>query len=178
MLSLWLCAPSLLDQGFRGHLACPSLSSLLWFCKLLWVLFSHMAHNLRDGVTPAGSRLVGPRSERRFNMFYLSLLDCFFVLSLPFRIWSPYGSGVGRFPLMHDRRLSWCFALSPSGWASNLCLRLRLAPCHYWRGSSMRTRVFGCPSLSPVFFPVPCYGYMYASMTLAPGLRLSWVPYP
>ena len=48
------CAPSLLAQGFRSLIACPSLSSLLWFCMLLWVLFSHMVHNLRDGVTPAG----------------------------------------------------------------------------------------------------------------------------
>ena len=72
LLYLWLCAHSLLDQGFRGLLACPLLSSLLWFCKLLWVLFSHMVHNLRDGVTAAGSRLVCPRSERRFNVFSLS----------------------------------------------------------------------------------------------------------
>ena len=63
LLYLWLCAHSLLDQGFRGLLACPSLSSLLWFCRLRWVLFSHMVHHLRDGVTPAGSRLVFPRSE-------------------------------------------------------------------------------------------------------------------
>ena len=27
----------------------------------------------------------------------------------------------------------WCFALSPSGWTSNLCLRLLLAPCRYRR---------------------------------------------
>ena len=86
LLYLWLCSHSLLDQGFRGLLACPSLSSLLWFCKLLWVLFSHMVHNLHDGVTPAGSRLVCPLSERRFHMFSLSLLGCFFVLSLPFGI--------------------------------------------------------------------------------------------
>ena len=111
LLYLWLCAHSFLDQRFRGLLACPSLSSLLWFCKLLWVLFSHMVHNLRDGATLAGSWLVCPRSERRFNMFSLSLLGCFFVLSLPLGIWSPYGSGVGRFPLLHDRRLSWCFSL-------------------------------------------------------------------
>ena len=68
-LSLWLCAHSLLGQGFHGLLACPSLSSLLWFCKSLWVLFSHMVHNLRDGVTPVGSRLVCPRSERWFSVF-------------------------------------------------------------------------------------------------------------
>ena len=86
LLYLWLCTHSLLDQGFRGLLACPSLSSLLWFCKFRWVLFSHMVHNLRDGATPAGSRLVCPRSERRFNLFSLSLLGCFFVLSLPFGI--------------------------------------------------------------------------------------------
>ena len=75
----------------------------------------------------------------------------------------------------------WCCALSPYGWASNLCLRLLFAPCHYrcvswW--SSLRLRVFGCPWLSPVFLPVPCYGCMSASTTLAPGLGLSLVPYP
>ena len=62
----------------------------------------------------------------------------------------------------------------------DLCLRLLFAPCRYRRISwwpSLRQRVFGCPWLSPVF-PVPCYGYMSASMTLAPGLRLSLVPYP
>ena len=73
LLYLWLCAHSLLDHGVRGLLACPSLSSLLWFCKFLWVLFSPMVHILRDGVTPAGSRLVCPRSERRFNVFSLPL---------------------------------------------------------------------------------------------------------
>ena len=75
----------------------------------------------------------------------------------------------------------WCCALSPYGWASKLCLRLLFALCHYrcvswW--SSLRTRVFGCPLLSPVFFPVPCCGCMSASTTLAPGLGWSMVPYP
>ena len=45
-------------HGVRCLLSCPSLSSLLWMCWMLWVLFSHMVLNLRDGVTPAGSRLV------------------------------------------------------------------------------------------------------------------------
>ena len=67
LLYLWLCIHSLLDQGVRGLLACPSPSSLLWFCKSRWVLFSPMVHALRDGVTPAGSRLVCHRSERRFS---------------------------------------------------------------------------------------------------------------
>ena len=133
LLSLWLCAHSLLDQGFRGLLACPSLSSLLWFCKLLLVLFYYMVHNLRDGVIPAWSRLVCPRSVRRFTVFSLPLLGCFFMLS-------HYSSGhsqhmgqvlVGSHLCTTDGcRL--CFDLSPSGWASNLCLRLLLSPCHYW----------------------------------------------
>ena len=58
LLSLWLCAHSLLDQGICGLFACPSPSSWLWFCEFRWVLFSPMVHTLRDGVTPAGSRLV------------------------------------------------------------------------------------------------------------------------
>ena len=54
----WLSAHRLL--GYRVHcpLSFPSLSSLLWVCRFLWVLFSHMVRILRDRVTPAGSRLV------------------------------------------------------------------------------------------------------------------------
>ena len=148
LLYLWLYAHSLLDQGVRG-LACPSPSRLLWFCKFRWVLFSPMVHTLRDGVTPAGSRLVCPRSERRFRVFSLSFWGCFFVLSLPFGLMSPYGSGVlVSFLFCAAVGCRWCCTLSPYGWASNLCLRLLFAPCHYrcvsWR-SSLRTRVFGCP---------------------------------
>ena len=35
---------------------------------------------------------------------------------------------------------------------------------------------FGRTWLSPVFFTVPCYGSMFASTTLAPGLGLSLDP--
>ena len=31
---------------------------------------------------------------------------------------------------------------------------------------------------SPLFFTVPCYGYIFASTTLAPGLGLSLAPHP
>ena len=48
---------------------------------------SPMVPTLRDGVTPAGSRLVCPRSERRFRV----------------TIWVRC---VGQFPLWRDRRLS------------------------------------------------------------------------
>ena len=73
LLYLWLCAHSLLDQGFHGLFASHSPSRLLWFCEFRWVLFSPTVHTLRDGGTPAGSRLVCPRSERRCSVFFLSL---------------------------------------------------------------------------------------------------------
>ena len=65
---LWLCAHSLLGLGIPRLLACPSPSNRLWFSLFRWVLFSPMVPNLHDGVTPAGSRLVCPRSERRFSV--------------------------------------------------------------------------------------------------------------
>ena len=68
LLYLWLCAHSLLDHGIRGLLACPSPFSRPKFSLFRWVLFSPMVPNLRDGVTPAGSRLVCPRSERWFSV--------------------------------------------------------------------------------------------------------------
>ena len=50
----------------------------------------------------------------------------------------------------------WCFALDPSGWGSNLCLRILFSPCNcrrvsWW--SSLRPRVFESSGLSPGFFP-------------------------
>ena len=98
-----------------------------------------MVPNLRDGVTLAGSRLVCPRSERRFSV----------------TIWVRCN---GQFP----------------GWASNLCLRLLCWVC--FQVVPTVDVSFGCTCLSPVFFPVPCYGYMFASTTLAPGLGLSLAP--
>ena len=182
LLYLWLCAHRLLGQGFRCLLACPSLSSWLWLCRFLWVLFSHMVHNLHDGITLAGLRLVCPRSERRFGIFSFLTFGLFLrVVTTLQDIVTIWVRCVGRFPLMRDQRLS--LVLRPfSFWIGfDLCLRLLFAPCCYRRISwwpSLRPRVFGCPWLSPVFFPVPCYGYMSASMTLAPGLRLSSVHYP
>ena len=74
-----------------------------------------------------------------------------------------------------------CFALYTSCWASSLCLRPLFTPCCYRRvswWSSLRPRVFGCSWLSPVFFPIRCYGYRSTSMTLDHGLRLSLVICP
>ena len=67
LLYLWLCAHSLLGLKFPRLLACPSPSIWLLVCLFQWVLFSNRVSNLRDGVTPAGSRIVCPRSERRFR---------------------------------------------------------------------------------------------------------------
>ena len=78
---------------------------------------------------------------------------------------------VGRFTLMRDLRLSLVLHLF-SFWMgfkplSEASLSTPSLQATGW--SSLRLRVFGCPWLSPVFFPVPCLGYMSASMTLAPG---------
>ena len=48
--------------------ACPSPSIGLLVCWFQWLLFSSGVPYLRDGVTPAGSRIVCPRSERRFSL--------------------------------------------------------------------------------------------------------------
>ena len=68
MLYLWLCAHCLLGLEFPRLLACPSPSIRLLIYLFKWVLFSTRVPNLRDGVTPAGSRIVCPRSERRFSV--------------------------------------------------------------------------------------------------------------
>ena len=68
MLYRWLCAHSLLGPKFPRLLACPSPSIWLLVCLFQWVLFSNRVPNLRDEVTPAGSRIVCPRSERRFRV--------------------------------------------------------------------------------------------------------------
>ena len=48
--------------------SCPSPSIRLWAYWFQWLLFSIRVPYLRDGVTPAGSRIVCPRSERRFSV--------------------------------------------------------------------------------------------------------------
>ena len=144
LLYLWLCAHSLLDQGICGLFACPSPSCLLWFCKFRWVLFSPMIHTLHDGVTPAGSRLVCPRSERRFSVFSLSLWAVSSCCHYP----SGCSHLTGQVLVWRPRRWSWVlrpFSLwlgfEPLSEASLRALSYRWVS--WW--SSLRPRVFGCP---------------------------------
>ena len=65
---LWLCAHFLLGLEFPRLPACPSPSLRLLVYLFKWVLFSTRVPYLHDGVTPAGSRIVCPRSERRFSV--------------------------------------------------------------------------------------------------------------
>ena len=46
----------------------PSPSIRLWVYWFRWLLFSTRVPYLRDGVTPAGSSFVCPRSKRRFSV--------------------------------------------------------------------------------------------------------------
>ena len=60
LLYLWLCSHSLLDQGIRGLFACPLALQLALVLRVPVGSLLTMIHTLRDGVTPAGSRLVCP----------------------------------------------------------------------------------------------------------------------
>ena len=57
LLCLWLCAHLLLGLGFPMLPGYPSPSIRLWVYWFQWLLFSTRVPYLRDGVTPAGSRL-------------------------------------------------------------------------------------------------------------------------
>ena len=57
-----------LGLGFLMLPACPSPSIGLLVYWFQWLLFSTGVPYLRDGVTPAGSRIVCPLSERRFSL--------------------------------------------------------------------------------------------------------------
>ena len=58
----------MLGLTFTKLLTCSSASIWLFVCLFRWVLFSSRVPYLRDGVTPAGSRIICPRSERRFRV--------------------------------------------------------------------------------------------------------------
>ena len=69
----WVCYLALLmvvllGLGFPMLPGCPSPSIRLWVYWFQWLLFSTRVPYLRDGVTPAGSRIVCPRSDRRFSV--------------------------------------------------------------------------------------------------------------
>ena len=93
----WLAVSVVVCPLFVGRtvswLSCLSfaLQLALVFLEFLWVLFSHMAHTLRDGVTPVGSRLVCPRSERWFVCFPFPF-GLFLLVVTALGFWSPYGS--------------------------------------------------------------------------------------
>ena len=73
---LWVCCLTFpmvvrtlaMGRGFLLLPACPSPSFGLFVDWFLWLLFSTRVPYLRDGVTPAGSWIVCPRSERRFSL--------------------------------------------------------------------------------------------------------------
>ena len=54
--------------GFHMLPTCPSPSIRLLVYWFQWLLFSTRVPYLRDGVTPVGSRIVCPRSVRRFSV--------------------------------------------------------------------------------------------------------------
>ena len=145
LLYLWLCAHLMLGLGFPMLPGCPLPSIRLWVYWFQWLLFSTRVPYLRNGVTPAGSRIVCPRSERRFSVpVWVRYTGQFMV--------GPHASvcGVSARPVPQG--------VLPSGPRCVRELRLSLAP----------SSVLHCPML----------GFSVASITLAAGLGLSWVPCP
>ena len=90
-------------MAFLPVLCSPAFSG---FSRLLWVLFSHMVHTLRDGVTPVGLRQVYPRSERRFVCFPFPFGAVSSCRHCPWGFGHHMGQCVGWFQLLHDRRFS------------------------------------------------------------------------
>ena len=104
------------------------------------VLFSSTIHTLRDGVSPAGSRLVCPRSERRCSVFSF-----------------PFGLFLHVSPALRDAVTVWvrCWLGTPADSRgccnlfsfvplSEASLRTLSYRCVSW-WSSLRPRVFGYP---------------------------------
>ena len=98
----WLSTHLLLGSGVRCPLYFPSLSGWLWICRFLKVLFSHMVRILRDGVTPAGSRLVWSSIVMPVCLFPLSIMGRFFAMRSPFgsRLFS-ISFSIGTKPFLH-----------------------------------------------------------------------------
>ena len=82
-LGMLPCSPVVVRPPFVGPRV--SLPSFLSFA---------LQRALVVRVSPAGSRLVSSSIGTKVWFVPLSLLGCFFVLPLPFGIWSPYGSSV------------------------------------------------------------------------------------
>ena len=128
-LSLWLCVHSLL--GFR--VSWPSCLSLaLQLALVLQVpvssLLPYGSHPSRWG-HPCGVEDGLSSIGTKVSCFSLSLLELFLhvvnVLGVLVTIWVSVLVG-SRLCVTDGFR--WCYALSPSGWASRICLWLLFAP--------------------------------------------------
>ena len=119
LTSLWLCALLLLGRGFLLLPACPSPFFGLWAFWFDWLLFFNRVPYLRNEVTPAGSRIVCPRSERRFG---LSIVVGY---TGPF-LAGPPASVCGYLRARSSRCVArWC---SPDRWSASRFAYLALSP--------------------------------------------------
>ena len=96
----------LLGLEFPRLPACPSPPIRLLVYLFQWVLFSTRVPYLRDGVTPAGSRIICPRPEQRFSVpiwvRYTGQFLCLRRLACPV----PQGVLPGGPRCVHELRLS------------------------------------------------------------------------
>ena len=120
------CAPTVCwPRGFVGILpvlrppACSGSASPGGCSSLLWFTPFAMGSPLRGR-----GYFVLDRNEG-LVCFFLSLWGVSSCCHCP----SGWGHHMGQGLVWRARRWLWCCALSPYGWASNLCLRLLFAPC-------------------------------------------------
>ena len=152
--------------------SCPSPSIRLWVYWFQWLLFSTRVPYLCDGVTPAGSRIVCPRSERRFSVpVWVRYAGQFMV--------GPHTSvcGVSARPVpqgvlpggprcVHELRLS----LAPSSVLH--CPMLGLSVASTTLATGLELSLVPCPTLCRLGFVPRSVAQLCALQPLAPSFRV------
>ena len=151
---------------------CPSPSIRLWVYWFQWLLFSTRVPYLRDGITPEGSRIVFPRSERRFSVpVWVRYTGQFLV--------GPHTSvcGVSSRPVpqgvlpggpccVHELRLS----LAPSSVLH--CPMLGLSVASSTLATGLGLSLVPCPTFCRLGFVPRSVAQLYALQPLAPSFRV------
>ena len=136
-----------------------------------------MVLNLRDGVTPAGSRLVSPRSERRFGMFLFPFWDVSSCSHCPTYRVTICVKCVDRFPLVRALRLSVPHSLAAGAFPGS-CSRIWFCPwCLVLCPRSFRLGFVPLSeaSLHTLQLPAHFLVVLHAAASLRVFWPLSWV---
>ena len=151
---------------------CPSPSIRLWVYWFQWLLFSTRVPYLRDGVTPAGSRIVCPRSERRFSVPVWVRYTGQFVVGPHSSVCGvstrpvPQGVLPGGPRCVHELRLS----LAPSSVLH--CPMLGLSVASTTLATGLGLSLVPCPTFCQLGFVHRSVAQFCALQPLAPSFRV------